>query len=60
MRLHYPTVPERKGGMSLITIAILVLLLLGAVHAGSLKDATKQKFEQSEKLTGMQAGACAR
>jgi len=31
--------PTRKGGMSLITIAILVLHLLAPAHAGSLKDA---------------------
>jgi len=40
MRLHFPTDarPER-GGMSLITIAILVLHLLAPAYAGSLKDA---------------------
>ena len=35
MRLLY----REKGGMSLITIAILVLHLLAPAHAGSLKDA---------------------
>jgi len=40
MRLHCPTDARReKGGMSLITIAILVLHLLAPAHAGSLKDA---------------------
>ena len=40
MRLHFPTDdrPER-GGVSLITIAILVLHLLVPAHAGSLKGA---------------------
>ena len=39
MRLHYPTVPDAWCGMSLITIAILVLHLLVPAHAESLKDA---------------------
>ena len=39
MRLHDATTPDARCGMSLITIAILVLHLLVPANAGSLKDA---------------------
>src|SRR5262249_16870011 len=51
VRLHYATVPDARCGMWLITIAVLVLHLLVAAHAGSLKDADDVNVFRKDKGT---------